>query len=230
MACKSFFASQNFPTTSFNLQEVQNAVFAQGIGCINTNLLSCSTVCNDLTKSETACYSCLSQAPSCPPQSCRGVQTGNCASDPNGACCPNKALGCCPYAQQAVECGTCVSKNGGQTSDDFTACLQTKGVSHTVLIVIIVCSVIVVIIIIAAVVIALKVKKSNQAKQSLIDSLPTNTDPRIVQEMQGINSANIDSKVFSDVAQKLSQKKLQKIPQPQNNQVSESPDDDSLFS
>jgi len=200
MACKGLFSKLGHSTTNINADEVSTDVYTYGIGCINANLASCSANCNDLTKSLTACYSCLAQSSTCPPVNCRGQPTGDCVTDPTGACCPQATQGCCPYAQEAFECGTCVSKKGGQTADDFAACLKDTGMSRTTLIIIIVCTVVGVIIVIAAITIAIKVKRNEQARNRLERELPTTTDPNVIARL---NAANIQSSELQSVADKL---------------------------
>ena len=210
MACAEFFSLTGLSTTKNTLSELTDAVFYNGIDCVNSNMASCANSCSDLTKTSSACYSCLSQVNSCPGSICIGVNGVNCSSNPTDPCCSN-SNSCCPYARSAVECGTCVAHHAGSNSQsvaDFEACLKPTGLSKSKLIIIIVVSVVVLIIILAII---------------------------IVHQIGDLNYSKIDSSIFHqadvDIALKQASKRVQNVPKPVNVAASQlTNEEDGLFS
>ena len=238
MACAEFFSLTGLSTTKNTLSELTDAVFNNGIDCVNSNMASCANSCSDLTKTSSACYSCLSQVNSCPGSICIGVNGVNCSSNPTDPCCSN-SNSCCPYARSAVECGTCVAHHAGSNSQsvaDFEACLKPTGLSKSKLIIIIVVSVVVLIIILAIIIVVVKVRKQAASRQKLVDNLTNRgVDKRIVHQIGDLNYSKIDSSIFHqadvDIALKQASKRVQNVPKPVNVAASQlTNEEDGLFS
>lgn len=201
---------------------VQDAIYTDGIGCVNGNMPSCAAQCANLTKSPTACYSCLSQTASCPSPECATNQVD--CSDPAQAgsdCCKGGSAGsCCPNAQLAVQCGSCLASKGN-TQAAWESCTHPSGMSSKTIIIIVVCCVVALIVIVTVVVVVVKLKNQAQARQRLVTNLErSGVDPRIVHNVQQLNYSNIDSGIFkaADVQMALRQasKRVQPLPPPKN--------------
>lgn len=218
MACAAYSAIKNYsPNESFT--NIQNDIYADGIGCINANMPSCVTQCRNLTKTATACYSCLSQYPSCPSTDCVTKQV-NCANTPNDECCTTSKGSCCPLAELAVQCGSCIAA-GGQTEAAYKACLESSGLSSKTIIIIVVCCVVALVVVITVVVIVVKLRNQAKARQKLVTNLQkSGVDPRIVQNVANLNYSKIDSSIFRDadvhMALKQASKRVKDVPQPKN--------------
>ena len=226
MACKDFFR-ENGLTVKDPLQDLTNAVFNEGVGCINANLKSCSSLCNNLTKTQEACFSCLEQVNSCPGEACRTV-TVDCAQDPDNDCCPTGRNNgsCCPTVRSAVKCGTCVARRGGnsQSLEAFEACLKSGGLGKIHIIIIAVCATVGTLIIIAAIVIGVKLRKSAQQRSKLVANLQKEgVDHRLIHDIGDLDYSRINSSVFKDVNERIALKKatsrLKKVPPPVNTQA-----------
>jgi len=188
------------------LLTLQTELNNDGINCINNNQTFCGNFCRDLTKSQSACYSCLASANTCPPNfngtsnSCRTSTGINCNVSPNEPCCK---VGCCPVAKSAVACAVCVASSG-QNIDAFISCYSSGGLSTTVLIVIIVCSVVGAAIIGASIYLVVRLRKKQQAQEKLVSNLQKRgVSQETIQEVENINYAEINPEVYKEVNRNL---------------------------
>ena len=153
MACAAYYEAKSYtPDTPFT--QVQSDIYNDGIGCINTNMPSCSVQCTNLTKTATACYSCLGQLSSCPGSACLTTNV-DCSKSPTDLCCQNRTGSCCPLAELAVQCGSCLA-SGGNTPDAWQSCQTDHGLSAKTLLIIVVCCVVAAAIVIAVVVVVVR--------------------------------------------------------------------------
>jgi len=189
------------------LPALQTMVNNEGINCINNNQTFCGNFCKDLTKSESACYSCLANAASCPPNfnagttnSCRTSTGINCNTNPNEACCK---VGCCPVAKSAVACAACVASSG-QSIDAFISCYNQGGLSTTILIVIIVCSIVGAVIIGATIYLVIRLKKKQKAQEKLVTNLQKRgASQETINAVENINYAEVNPEVYQQVNRNL---------------------------
>lgn len=207
MACVDFFKSQGLDINTASLEDMTNAVNQEGVNCINANMASCENACASITKTPTPCYTCLAQVNTCPDIKCR-TSTVNCAQTPTDPCCPSATVqaGCCPFAKSAVQCGSCVSAQGGgaQTIDSFKACLVPTGTSTTTIIVATVVSVVGAIIIIVAIVVTVKLRQRAKAREKLVTQLrKRGVDKNIIAGVENIDYSQIESGTFKEVDTRL---------------------------
>jgi hypothetical protein len=211
MACQAFanllsYAVNGQLQPDIVMVSVTNDINTNGIACINNNMSSCSTYCKNLTKSSAACFSCLSQAYSCPPglvqgNTCQNTPV-NCVADPNNGCC---SKGCCPNAEQAVQCGNCLAakagKNGGQSSvTTLEVCMKESGLSQTDKILIGVFVSLAVVIAVVATVVVLRYKQARSKKDTFVDDLRLKGVNRdVIRQIQNLDSSRINSDVFKAV-------------------------------
>lgn len=199
MACVSFLKSQGIDPKNTTIDTVTSTIFAQGIGCINANQTSCINYCADLTKSETACYSCLAQSSTCGDVACRGETGSGSCLDPQNI----NAKGCCPSAAAAVECGTCLAKNG-QSMDGLQSCLKETGLSSTDKIIIIVCSIVGFLILVIAISVSVVLKQKSDAKKRLIENLEKKgVSADVIERVKQLKSADIDATSYKAVSESL---------------------------
>lgn len=218
MACQPYNEKKQYSSTT-TFDQITNDIYTDGIGCINTNMPSCSAQCANLTKTAAACYSCLGQYASCPTGSCLNRQV-NCAATPTDPCCTNANGSCCAIAELAVECGSCIAANG-QNQDAWIECSTSSGLSSKTVIIIVVCCVVALVVAISIIVVVVKLKSQAAARQKLVDNLEKKkVDPRIIQNVANLDYSKIDKDIFykADVqlALKSASKKVQPIPQPKN--------------
>lgn len=211
MACNEWLTLQGYTPEKLQadpsiLASLQTMVNNDGINCINNNQSFCGTYCRDLTKSESACYACLGNANTCPPNfngqtnSCRTSTGINCKLTPNEPCCK---VGCCPVAKSAVSCAACVASRG-QNIDAFISCFQEGGLSTTILIVIIVCSIVGVAIIGSSIYLVIRLRKKQQAQEKLVTNLQKRgASQETVNQVENINYAEINPEVFQEVNRNL---------------------------
>jgi hypothetical protein len=206
MACADFFAANGY-TENTDLATLTNAINQQGISCINANMMFCENECANMTKTQNACYSCLSQVGSCPNQACRS-NTFNCAKDPTNQCCPGVSpqAGCCMQAKSAVQCGACVAANsdGSQTLEAFQKCLKSGGMSTSTIIIIVVVSIIGVILIIVTIVVSLRLRKQAAAREKLVKQLQKRgASQKIIAGVENLDYSKISDASFREVDTKL---------------------------
>lgn len=218
MACEPYNRVKSYGSDT-PFATIQDDIYNDGIGCINTNMPSCATQCTNLTKTSTACYSCLGQHSSCPSKDCLKRQV-DCSSSPTDPCCTDELGSCCPKAQFAVECGSCIAANG-QNRDAWVSCSTSSGLSSKTIIIIVVCCVVALVVVISIIVIVVKLRGQAKARQKLVNNLQkSKVDPRIIQNVANLDYSKIDKDIFykADVqlALKSASKKVKSIPQPKN--------------
>lgn len=221
MACVEYMKANGW-TPDTSIGTVQSQIYIDGIQCVNSNMPSCSAHCADLTKTQSACFTCLMQSASCPSTECATSQVD--CSDPAQAgsdCCkPAPSGSCCPRVDIAVQCGSCLAANGNNQAA-WQSCTQPSGLSSKVIIIIVVCCVVALVVIVTVIVVVVKLKNQAKARERLVANLQrSGVDQRIVHNVQQLNYSNIDSSVFKEadvqMALKQASKRVQPVPPPKN--------------
>lgn len=216
-SCEAFFQALGVNPADAQLSDIQNDVFNQGVGCVNSNMGFCANACRDLTKNLDACYTCLSQAGTCPDTVCRQTPV-DCKQNPDSVCCKTleKKGSCCPLVKEAVECSFCAGKNnptGAPTLQAYTACNSSQGLSQTVLIIIIVVSIVTVLLVVVVVVVVVKLRRKRRAKKQLEADLRTKGVSSAVSRQLG--QLDISSNVAKNLDLDTMLQKIKTPPPPQ---------------